>query len=75
MLIGCAPAIQGQKVGVGWTGQGWYHHNKSQQEMWQDYNACKAQCFQSSMKPIGAAVVDSAVCETYCMQGKGYVWQ
>lgn len=68
-LAGCmAPAVQGNRVGVGWTGQGWYHPDKSPQEMVMDLNQCKAQAW-------GPRVMDSIMVEMYCMQGKGYAWQ
>lgn len=67
-ISSCAPVIQGGHAKY-WTGQGWYHPNKTDQEVWQDINQCQAQ----SMTARGDA--NQTLVEIYCMQGKGYIWK
>lgn len=69
-IVGCvSPYANGNRVGTGWTGQGWYQEGKTPEQMNSDYFSCKAQAMNAR------DMADQTLSEMYCMQSKGYRWQ
>ena len=68
-LCSCGSLFQEQDEQYYLVGGGWYHPDKTRQEMDRDYQECH------SVACNAPSTYNPTTVETHCMCGRGYVWK
>ena len=63
LLCACRPTVNDQTLHYG-IGAGWYHAEKSSEEMLQDFDECQSRAKQEDNNPL---------ISNDCMRSKGYI--
>ena len=67
-LYSCSQTFT-HNISAYWTGESWYHPDKSQKETQQDYYECIEEACKAGKLYI------NLITETNCMTAHGYVWR
>jgi hypothetical protein len=67
-LGSCGHSFTNNKVAL-WTGEGWYHPNKSKMEAQIDFYECIEEAYNAGK------LYTNMIAETNCMKANGYVWK
>ena len=68
LLCACGPTVKDQKLHYG-LGTGWYHAEKSSEEMLKDFDEC-----QSMARENGPSEYNPLITQD-CLRSKGYILQ
>lgn len=68
LLCSCSQTFTYNRAAY-WTGEGWYHPDKTQKEVQKDFYECIEKAYKSGK------LYTNMITETNCMKANGYAWK